>query len=135
MSLRNKVAATVAAAAIAFTPTVATAQSPLPGGMSSGGSSGNPSTSLIESVEVVPYGSGLQYRVTPTQNARALAPWNALAVDPGPEMEYHGIPNTDSLREQFMCHATFTSGKGTWNLEDYRPHVSSFTYLITGCNP
>ncbi len=50
-------------------------------------------------------------------------------------------PNADTpgMREQFLCHWQFAEhvepGKTSWNLEPWRPVVSTVVMLATGCNP
>ena len=47
--------------------------------------------------------------------------------------------NTPAMRQQFLCHWQFAEalspGKSSWNLEPWRPFVSSLTLLANGCNP
>lgn len=42
---------------------------------------------------------------------------------------------TESMNDQFWCHADFAKTKAQWNLEPWRPVVSWATMLANACNP
>ncbi len=68
-----------------------------------------------------------------TNGAQSYDAWAEL-LDNAPDA------NTLTMQNQFFCYwqlATFTNpGKvGTWNLEPWRPVVSSTIMLNSGCNP
>ena len=48
-------------------------------------------------------------------------------------------PTLPGMRDQFMCHWQFAEiaepGKTSWNLEPWRPVVSTTKMIDAGCNP
>lgn len=43
--------------------------------------------------------------------------------------------NSDSMRNQFQCHAIGAPNKETWNLEPWRPDVGLLKFMAARCNP
>lgn len=75
-----------------------------------------------------------RYLITPTDEARSIGS-SALSSDYGPALTTAGIPASDNLVGQLVCHIIFAADKDTWNLEAWRPHVSLSSYVSSQCNP
>lgn len=94
----------------------------------------------VDHIEWVNVGDRASLRIYPTAAARktssrVLGPDQAWAevVKLAPEADSPG------MREQFVCHWRFAElakpGKVSWNLEPWRPQVSSLTMITSRCNP
>lgn len=111
----------------------------------SGGLLGAPGISAspyVDRTQWVSYEDGTSLRVYPTDTARTEAgqtgtlrqgeqAWSEV-VRRNPEA------NTPGMREQFLCHWQFAEiiepGKTSWNLEPWRPVMSTLSLLASGCN-
>lgn len=102
------------------------------------------SPDYIERTEWVYTGDRATLRIYPTAwgwGAAGIFTNGAQSYDAWAELLEHAPDaNTLSMQNQFMCYwqlATFTNpGKvGTWNLEPWRPVVSSIMMQNSGCNP
>ncbi|MDT5167262.1 MAG: hypothetical protein QOD02_577 [Mycobacterium sp.] len=83
-------------------------------------------------------------RVYPTRTGRAAARQLGSA---GPEADEAWAEvlaqapdaGTPGMHDQFLCHWEFAEvlqpGKGSWNLEPWRPVVDDPTMVSSGCNP
>ena len=89
---------------------------------------------VIESVDSTADTRGTTYHVTPTDAGRSMGS-SGRSHDPRPEMTEHGVPTTQTLVRQLVCHIVFAGGKPVWNLEDWRPVVSDQQMINTTCNP
>ena len=89
---------------------------------------------VIESVDESTDSRGVTYHVTPTVEGRGMGS-SGRSYDPRPEMTTHGVPTTQTLVRQLVCHIVFAGGKTVWNLEDWRPVVSDQQMISTQCNP
>lgn len=89
---------------------------------------------VIESVDSTTNTRGTTWHVTPTDEGRSMGS-SGRSYDPRPEMATHGVPATQTLVRQLVCHIVFAGGKPTWNLEDWRPVVSDQQMINTQCNP
>jgi len=107
------------------------------------GATGISAAPYVSSTQWVTYDGGSSLRVYPTETARTEAgepgnlrqgeqAWSEV-VKRNPEA------NTASMRAQFLCHWQFAEliqpGKTSWNLEPWRPDVSTVNLLANGCNP
>jgi hypothetical protein len=102
-----------------------------------------PGPPYVASAEWAKWGDLSSLRVYPTESARVAAAaigttgqadeaWTeVLALSPDAD-----IPG---MREQFMCHWQYAElaepGKTSWNLEPWRPEVSSDEMVAAHCNP
>ncbi|OBI04645.1 hypothetical protein A5715_05215 [Mycolicibacter heraklionensis] len=107
------------------------------------GAAGISAAPYVANTQWVTYDGGTSLRVYPTETARTEAgqtgtlrqgeqAW-AEVVKRNPEA------NNAGMRAQFLCHWQFVEfiqpGKTSWNLEPWRPDVSSLDLLAYGCNP
>lgn len=107
------------------------------------GASGISASPYVERTQWVEYDGGTSLRVYPTDTGRTEAgetgtlrqgeqAWSEV-VNRNPDA------NTSGMREQFLCHWQFAEfilpGKTSWNLEPWRPVVSTLSMLANGCNP
>lgn len=107
------------------------------------GASGIGAAPYVEHTQWVTYDGGTSLRVYPTDTGRSEAgetgtlrqgeqAWSEV-VKRDPDA------NTSGMREQFLCHWQFAEfiepGKTSWNLEPWRPVVSTLSLLANGCNP
>lgn len=116
MNIRTKIAVIATSMVLAF-PTVASAQS-----------------SVIEGVTPVENADGTQYQVEPTLSGGRVGS-SALSSSPAGELEQNGVPASESIINQLVCHVIFAPFKTTWNLEDYRPNVTWPALISSRCNP
>ncbi|MCV7382531.1 DUF2599 domain-containing protein [Mycolicibacter longobardus] len=107
------------------------------------GAAGISAAPYVEQTQWVSYEDGTSLRVYPTDTARSEAgepgtlregeqAWSEVVKrDPN--------ANTPGMRAQFLCHWQFAEfiqpGKTSWNLEPWRPVVSTLDMLANGCNP
>ncbi|BBX23502.1 hypothetical protein MTER_29130 [Mycolicibacter terrae] len=107
------------------------------------GAAGISASPYVEHTQWVTYEDGTSLRVYPTDTGRTEAgepgtlrqgeqAWSEV-VKRNPDA------NTSGMREQFLCHWQFAEfiqpGKTSWNLEPWRPVVSTLSLLANGCNP
>ena len=82
-------------------------------------------------------------RVYPTESARLAStePDTTAQADEAWAEVLQLSPDADSpgMRDQFMCHWQYAElaqpGKTSWNLEPWRPQVSSDEMVAAHCNP
>ena len=111
-----------------------------PGWLGNPGAGAGP---FVERTEWVQWNGLSSLRVYPTGTGRAEAgmfntgraaeeAWNEV-VKRNPDAD------TAGMRAQFICHWQFAEsiepGKTSWNLEPWRPAVSTVVMLASGCNP
>ena len=89
---------------------------------------------VIESTDSTVGDRGTTWHVTPTPEGRGMGS-SGRSYDPRPEMTTHGVPTTQTLVNQLVCHIVFAGSKPVWNLEDWRPVVSDQQMIRTQCNP
>ncbi|BBZ22286.1 DUF2599 domain-containing protein [Mycolicibacter hiberniae] len=107
------------------------------------GAAGISAAPYVQHTQWVTYDGGNSLRVYPTGTGRTEAgelgtlrqgeqAWSEV-VKRNPEA------NTAGMRAQFLCHWQFVEfiqpGKTSWNLEPWRPDVSTLDLLANGCNP
>ncbi|MEB3031353.1 DUF2599 domain-containing protein [Mycolicibacter sp. MYC340] len=107
------------------------------------GAAGISAAPYVHHTQWVSYEDGTSLRVYPTDTGRTEAgepgtlrqgeqAWSEV-VRRNPEA------NTAGMRAQFLCHWQFAEfiqpGKTSWNLEPWRPDVSTANLLANGCNP
>ncbi|MEO6795356.1 MAG: DUF2599 domain-containing protein [Mycobacterium sp.] len=107
------------------------------------GAAGISASPYVDHTQWVTYEDGTSLRVYPTDTGRTEAgeagtlrqgeqAWSEV-VNKNPDA------NTPGMREQFLCHWQFAEfiqpGKTSWNLEPWRPIVSTLNLLANGCNP
>lgn len=107
------------------------------------GAAGISAAPYVANTQWVTYDGGTSLRVYPTDAGRTEAgepgtlrqgeqAW-AEVVKRNPEA------NNPGMRAQFLCHWQFAEfiqpGKTSWNLEPWRPDVSTLNLLANGCNP
>ena len=102
-----------------------------------------PGPPYVAHTEWAKWGDLSSLRVYPTDAARAASGRIGTAADAdeawtevltlSPDADMPG------MRAQFMCHWQYAEladpGKTSWNLEPWRPEVSSDEMLTTHCNP
>jgi hypothetical protein len=85
----------------------------------------------LSSLRVYPTAAGRQASGLATQAQAGQAWAEVLTLSPDAD-----IPG---MKPQFICHWEFAElsrpGKGSWNLEPWRPEVSEEEMLQAGCNP
>ena len=98
----------------------------------------------VASTEWAKWGDLSTLRVYPTPEARAVAsafPADLVAADQAWAEVLTASPDADipGMREQFVCHWEYAEiaqpGKTSWNLEPWRPVVTSDVMVATRCNP
>jgi len=107
------------------------------------GAAGISAAPYVDHTQWVTYEDGTSLRVYPTDTGRTEAgepgtlrrgehAWSEV-------VNRHPDADTPGMREQFLCHWQFAEfiqpGKTSWNLEPWRPVVSTLTLLANGCNP
>lgn len=107
------------------------------------GAAGISAAPYVANTQWVSYQDGTSLRVYPTETGRTEAgepgtlrqgehAWSEV-VKRNPDAD------TPGMREQFLCHWQFAEfiqpGKTSWNLEPWRPVVSTLSLLANGCNP
>lgn len=93
--------------------------------------------------EWVHWGDLSSLRVYPTDSARIVSTQvgTTAAADEAWTEVLTSSPDADipGMREQFMCHWQYAElaypGKTSWNLEPWRPVVSSEEMVAAHCNP
>lgn len=89
---------------------------------------------VIDSVDSTTDTRGTTWHVTPTDAGRSMGS-SGRDHNPRSEMVEHGVPTTQTLVNQLVCHIVFAGSKPVWNLEDWRPVVSDPQMIRTQCNP
>ena len=103
----------------------------------------SPEPPFVAQAEWAKWGDLSSLRVYPTESGRAAAAQigtNAQADEAWTEVLALS-PDADipGMREQFMCHWDYAEfaypGKTSWNLEPWRPEVSTDEMVAAHCNP
>ncbi len=97
----------------------------------------------VSHIEWAKWGDMSSLRVYPTDSARleSVQPGTTAAADEAWTEVLTQSPDADipGMREQFMCHWQFAEfaepGKTSWNLEPWRPEVSTDEMVAAHCNP
>lgn len=108
-----------------------------------GGATGISASPYVSETQWVTYQDGTSLRVYPTAAGRTEAgePGTLRQGEQAWDEVVKRNPEADSagMREQFLCHWQFAEfiqpGKTSWNLEPWRPVVSTLNLLVNGCNP
>lgn len=129
--MRRVLAACAAALTAALTLTGTATADPVPG------------PPYVAHTEWAKWGDLSSLRVYPTDSARIASTevGTTAAADEAWTEVLTSSPDADipGMREQFMCHWQYAElaypGKTSWNLEPWRPEVSSDQMLAAHCNP
>nr|WP_297428017.1 DUF2599 domain-containing protein [uncultured Actinotalea sp.] len=91
---------------------------------------------LINKVTRTTTSRGYIWEVQPTAYGRAAAEWIHAAWG-WPEAVRKGVPNSQGLQEQYLCHpmSQVARVKPTWNLDSWRPTVGLPATIAALCNP
>ena len=104
----------------------------------------DPAPPFIDHTQWVNYSNVSSLRVYPTASGRAAAgqlgkSQAQIAEAWGEVLAFSPNADTPGMRAQFVCHwrmAEFAEpGKGSWNLEPWRPVVDDNAMILAGCNP